>query len=403
MRYRLSTCIYFCQLVKKYVNSRFLKLLGSFSIAIILFSSPIFAIELKQDSTLVQGSNYFNRIKKVIISPIKRNTSLNVSNNTFAKDIFYYFPRNGLKGFTPGYIIFEDGDVFTLSAQKNKSRSKTNLSSAEVLILLVYRDVFELKNFEGAITRIKTILTERIIPLSDLTSPKDIEIRKFAIVNRENEVELDFSEINPISTEFIKLINDIDFSKKLMNDLKVSSPNKLIGLPPNAYVDASITIQNSSDFDAYFGESLKVAVKTAKDSSIFVPDIWVTTKTIFQDKKSLVDARGSKTYNFKIKTPLLPGNYKEEMLFEINDEIKNKFELTYEISDIGQKVLKIKPTGIGYLIVRKDASGSAPETGRASEGGQYLYSDLSNGYYKIDFNEKPGWVSSRYIEIIKSK
>jgi hypothetical protein len=103
----------------------------------------------------------------------------------------------------------------------------------------------------------------------------------------------------------------------------------------------------------------------------------------------------------KLKTPLLPGKYSENFTFNISGKEIEKFKIDFSVNDNGQKVLKIRPTEFGYVVVRSESSTSAKEIGRAPQSSEYLFTEIKNNFYKIDFNGKEAWVSARYSEILK--
>lgn len=63
----------------------------------------------------------------------------------------------------------------------------------------------------------------------------------------------------------------------------------------------------------------------------------------------------------------------------------------------------IGETGTGWLRVRKDASGSSDELGKADTGEKlkYLGESTDLGWHKIEFEGKVGWVSGKYVTLVK--
>lgn len=58
--------------------------------------------------------------------------------------------------------------------------------------------------------------------------------------------------------------------------------------------------------------------------------------------------------------------------------------------------VQILNTGIGYLKVRSGPGKSYSEVGRVNVGNKYNYLGEQDGWYKIEFEGKEGWVSSEY-------
>jgi uncharacterized protein YgiM (DUF1202 family) len=63
----------------------------------------------------------------------------------------------------------------------------------------------------------------------------------------------------------------------------------------------------------------------------------------------------------------------------------------------------IGETGTGWLRVRKDASGTSQEIGKANTGEalKYLGESTDLGWHKVDFDGAVGWVSGKYTTLVK--
>jgi len=63
----------------------------------------------------------------------------------------------------------------------------------------------------------------------------------------------------------------------------------------------------------------------------------------------------------------------------------------------------ISETETGWLRIRKEASGTSDEIGKANTGEQlkYLGESTELGWFKIEFEGEVGWVSGRYVTLVK--
>lgn len=63
----------------------------------------------------------------------------------------------------------------------------------------------------------------------------------------------------------------------------------------------------------------------------------------------------------------------------------------------------VQETGTGWLRVRKEPSATADELGKADVGEQlqYLGETTETGWHKIEFEDSTGWVSGKYVELVK--
>lgn len=77
------------------------------------------------------------------------------------------------------------------------------------------------------------------------------------------------------------------------------------------------------------------------------------------------------------------------------------------ISSTGKTMQKpyvlIGDTGTGWLRIRKEPSGSSDELGKANTGEKLKYLDESTelGWFKIEFEGGIGWVSGKYVTLVK--
>ena len=63
----------------------------------------------------------------------------------------------------------------------------------------------------------------------------------------------------------------------------------------------------------------------------------------------------------------------------------------------------IGETGTGWLRIRKEAFGKSDELGKADTGEKlkYLGESTELGWHKIEFEGNPGWVSGKYVTVVK--
>jgi len=63
----------------------------------------------------------------------------------------------------------------------------------------------------------------------------------------------------------------------------------------------------------------------------------------------------------------------------------------------------IGETGTGWLRVRKEASGTSEELGKVDTGEKlkYLGESTELGWFKVEFEGNPGWVSGKYVTLVK--
>lgn len=84
--------------------------------------------------------------------------------------------------------------------------------------------------------------------------------------------------------------------------------------------------------------------------------------------------------------------------FEPGLEAGKEKEAT-ESAQTKKKMVVVKETPTGWLRVREGPSLSASEAAKIKPGERYEFLDQKSGWYKIKYNGKEGWVSSRYVKI----
>lgn len=72
-------------------------------------------------------------------------------------------------------------------------------------------------------------------------------------------------------------------------------------------------------------------------------------------------------------------------------------------TEIIKPYVLIGDTGTGWLRVRKESLGTSEELGKADTGEKlkYLGESTDLGWHKIEFEGNPGWVSGKYVTVIK--
>ena len=70
---------------------------------------------------------------------------------------------------------------------------------------------------------------------------------------------------------------------------------------------------------------------------------------------------------------------------------------------VAKPYVVVGDTGTGWLRVRSDSSGTSTELGKAMTGEKlpYLGETTDSGWFKIQFEGNPGWVSGRYVTLVK--
>jgi hypothetical protein len=73
------------------------------------------------------------------------------------------------------------------------------------------------------------------------------------------------------------------------------------------------------------------------------------------------------------------------------------------LDSVAKPYVLIGETGTGWLRVRKEASGTSEELGKADTGEKlkYLGESTEVGWFKVEFEGSVGWVSGKYVTLVK--
>lgn len=375
----------------------------AFVIALLLFAEPgkaAFSVQNLEPSIYTE-TGIVKSAEKVIFSKIQSRTILNISNDKYSQELAYFFHKQGFKRSPAAYVLFEDGSAISLNSEWQTNQFNSNIDQGVLFILLVYKDKFNVENFRQALYEFKNNVLSKSISGTNISSINDFEIRDFLTDKSGEESIVNFKPAED-SQNIKSYFNDIDFSNKPAPELKLQNLSVPTKSDPKKTVKAQVEIRNNSNFDFIFSENNYVQLRFEKDSVFFVNNVWLNQRTALRIKNGFIKAKNSKVFEFDLKVPIMPGQVTEKLLIEMKDKTLESKDLALEVNNIGLKLLRVRPNAVGYLNVRKEANTTSPEIGKASMGNIYSYVDLQNGFYKIDFNGKEGWVAERYVELISN-
>jgi len=198
--------------------------------------------------------------------------------------------------------------------------------------------------------------------------------------------------------------------KPMLPKIELPSHVYTIEANPEEVVDVEIPFINKSETPIYGGKIPMLLIQTTdpnnRKSECFDQTSWIAPNKTGEILEGRVTKDSKGTIKFKCKGMLMPGNHTEK--FEIvtvsGQSIEDaSFTLNIKIKDIGQKVLQVRSTPTGYLNVRASPSLYSEVIATAGAGEKYLFYDHQSGFYKIKIDDKYGWVSERYVEILKDR
>lgn len=115
------------------------------------------------------------------------------------------------------------------------------------------------------------------------------------------------------------------------------------------------------------------------------------------DRKISINYPGYTSINLIVK--MVKGY---QLVIDSKLEEQNKSEDSVSLNPTPTKTLrnsiKIKETETGWLRVRQEANSGAIEIGKVTPGESYELIQEKDGWYEINFENKNGWISTKYAE-----
>jgi hypothetical protein len=353
-------------------------------------------------SSWIEEAGVSTRIKKIIFVPIKRNKVLSISNEKYTEEIAYFFKKLGYKAPIASFAVFSGGSFTIINPQIQNGLFESSLGTPASIVFLVYENGFSINDFSEGIKSLAAAGLTDLVANSDIKALGNFELRDIKSFQNDSKNIVEFSDPRPETEELKTFLSNIDFATKKSYELKLEALEYELSVDPNTAIEMKIVIKNSSAWNAYFSPDFKLSVRTDTDSGFYVSDIWSSTKMALSIDEGSIKTGSTKVYSSKIKSPLLPGKYKETFDFYTNENRFEQKEFEIEVKDTGQKVLRIKGAPPLGLSVRSDPNASSQELSKVANGAEFIFTAEQNGFYRIKYlADKEAWVSGRYVEVIK--
>lgn len=338
------------------------------------------------------------RIEHIVFVPVKKNNVLNISDEKYSQEIAYYFYKKGFKATPASAILFQDSlNYYILNSRIERSLFSNNLNLNTTIVFLVYVDEINLDRFLLGLNSVHSNQLKNLIMNSSVNSASNLDVRM--IKSTEND-EIVFTDILNQTFEIREGLN-IDYSSKHTPNLSLDRIEVPYEVSPNEVFDVNFVVKNLTTNDIAFSKSYNMSFRFDKDSRFFVSDTWLSTRVALLVEEGLIEDEKSRLFSTKFKAPILPGEYKDTINVYNNNIKLTQKEFIIRVKDIGQKVLRIKNV-IFALSVRKEPSANSEEINKVGSGIEFIYLEEKNGFYKIILPDgNTGWVSSRYVDIIK--
>lgn len=348
------------------------------------------------DSALFSFKELTGRFEKIFLIPVKENRIINKPKIYYVRELLYYFHRLGYESPPFHYVLFENGEYFSVFKDFTK-KSYFIPGVNSINIFLIYNNNFSIFNFRVGLLNLLSSELSNLIVVSDIDNNEDI-ILYYCDKFLKNNVNCQNYPLNK---------NDINFFEPYLKASKVKpnikffiSVNNLL-FEPGIISEIPITIQNESNYYMFWGDNYFLEIRTQNNSNFFVNDLWLTPRTIRILNVGSIQPKGTMVVYIKLKMPLLPNNYKEKLLFFINSELVGESELNIRVNDLGQKIIRLNNNNVGMINVYENPNFNSNTIARVPSRSEYIFYEKKGDFYKIKVQGEYGWVHKSNVQIIR--
>lgn len=388
-------------LLFRYVFIKFLVTI--FIISIVFFRSVELtrAMFVEYDFSWFTDLQEVGKFKKIFLVTAKRNKVLNHSDLDYIKEILYFFHKESFAAPPFHFIILENGRYYvTFKDVYKKANFVINNTSDmdSINILLIYEDNFVPGNFVIGLHNLFKDYLQSIIRTSNINSLSDILMyRCIGLKIRELNCYPD-SSLGTLSSVFQNYVK----VEKIPDQLDITFfSNMPISLNPGIEASITLNVKNKGAYGIFWSREYTFEGRFEKDSVFFVNEVWPSRRTWFILNSGGVRAGGDKVIQLSIKTPVMPGKYREGVNF-FSGPYKVGFKyVEIEVLDIGHKVLRVRSNSWGFTNVYEIPDSKSNVVARVPSGDYYIFYDVRNGFYQINAQGRTGWVSENAIQVVK--
>lgn len=349
-------------------------------------------------SELQREGRIHAKINKVVFAPINIRMLFNTDKSRYAQELLYFFYKKGFNSSPASDVIFENGEIYNLNPDWFITQFDNTLNTGVLMILLAYENDFQIDTFAPSIKKWLDASFVEALPYTSISAKESFMLKNFVIE------PLVSPKVRFIDSDTYKLDPDmfayLDYSNKILPTLDLVKLDSPIQVNPNELFTVKVAIKNNSKKEFIMGGGNYLQFRFSKDSSFYINNKWVNRRTPLASKQGFLKPQEEKVFELELMSPLVPGSVSEELIVLNKDKEFFKDKISIQVNDVGQKVLVIKMYTFDVLTIKKEPYSSSEEVGRTGEGQKYLFTETRNGYHKIKFGNKEGWVESRFVQVL---
>ena len=352
---------------------------------------------MKEDATYKQMTDIY-----IIEIPINPDISYSTNNELIRSLYYHYVFKLGFNEPIANFVITPDQNVYQLTREPDSQVAHTNVSGVLVIGLLTTEDT-PFSSYSTVLTQLlaTSCSNYRISPTRIAASDYSLTASTTPSIAFTATASIDLqSLIDTIKTTLPGLITPTTPSATF------TSEEFTLQLDPGTTGTIDIGVTNNGTSPLYGDASSTTFLKssTTQKRSLFYSSDWASLLSGGALVEERLGPLESGIMRLTVTAPLQSGEHSEafSLIGTGGTPLSTQTTtITITTTAIGQKVLQIKDTGAGYLNVRSKASGAASIIDTVAIRDIYFYDQVDNGYYHILNGTTPGWVSSRYIEVLE--
>lgn len=332
----------------------------------------------------------------------------------WVKGLYYYSITNLHFTDIPfNYVVTWQGDVYKVKGGGNEALPLLSESSSAFrnTILVAYFD-----NNREITNSGQQALTEALSQIISEAQISNVNIFPVSMSMEQGQGAIPISHLILTASSDSAWVAFVDSVKTSVTSTSVprNYSASVTSVDYTADVSASqnfvvkAVVQNTGDYPWYNSGDNLVYLATSEprghDSSYYVSDDWASFSRIAPIDKNWVLPGESATFEFSIKTPLIPGEYTEKFeLLRLPDIwiSGSQFEVKFGVQRGDFNLVEILDTETGYLTVRDCPSVNCGEVGKVVPGDIVINLGAEDGWYRIKWNgTDEGWVYGKYVKEI---
>ncbi|MEI7604025.1 MAG: SH3 domain-containing protein [bacterium] len=239
------------------------------------------------------------------------------------------------------------------------------------------------------------IPNQLISKLESVFSIKDISIAKIEFkknIFNITETDTKIDNISPLKPSYVVTDPKPEYN---------STPQ------PASLEKVNIKFKNVSDYPLFKSDPSNVIALCIKDgkevqSSMFLNEKWYSKSRAGSVIEDRIGSNEIGNISLPVQVSPVAGEQLEKFVLARPDGYiypNTEFEIKFIVPDIGQKIIEVKDTGLGFVNIRDEAKSNSKIIGFAYSGTKILVVEDAGTWMKIKFDgEKTGWILSSYAK-----